>query len=117
VIIALVLWWKPSLLTRDPNGAFKRNAAAIQELVPAGESVPYLGNHYWASANPLLYYGERHLAASSGTADQAVRDARARPPHLLLVTRQRLPEVMREQAPYRVVVEGPGFVLLQLTDA
>jgi 4-amino-4-deoxy-L-arabinose transferase-like glycosyltransferase len=117
VIIALVLWWKPSLLTRDPNGAFKRNAAAIRALVPAGESVPYLGNHYWASANPLLYYGERHLAASSGTADQAVRDARARPPHVLLVTRQRLPEVMREQAPYRVVMEGPGFVLLQLTDA
>jgi 4-amino-4-deoxy-L-arabinose transferase-like glycosyltransferase len=117
VIIALVLWWKPSLLTRDPNGAFKRNAAAIRALVPAGESVPYLGNHYWASANPLLYYGERHLAASSGTADQAVRDARARPPHLLLVTRQRLPEVMREQSPYRVVMEGPGFVLLQLTDA
>ena len=117
VIIALVLWWKPSLLTRDPNGAFKRNAAVIQALVPAGESVPYLGNHYWASANPLLYYGERHLAASSGTADQAVRDARAHPPHLLLVTRQRLPEVMREQAPYRIVVEGPGFVLLQLTDA
>src|SRR5262245_59883987 len=115
VILALVLWWWPSLLTRDPNAAFKRNAATIQQLVPAGESVPYLGNHYWASANPLLYYGERHLAASSGTGDQAVRDARAHPPHLLLVTRQRLPDVIGHQVPYRVVVEGPGFALLQLT--
>ena len=116
VIVALVFWWRPSLLTRDPNAAFKRNAATIQALVPTGESVPYLGNHYWASANPLLYYGERHLAASSGTGDQAVRDARARPPHLLLVTRQRLPDVIGQQVPYRVVVEGPSFALLQLTD-
>ena len=115
VIIGLLLWWKPSVLTRDPNAAFKRNAAAIQALVPAGESVPYLGNHYWASANPLLYYGERRLATSSGTGDQAIRDARARPPHVLLVTRQRLPDVIGQQAPYRVVIEGPGFVLLQLT--
>jgi 4-amino-4-deoxy-L-arabinose transferase-like glycosyltransferase len=114
VIIALVLWWKPALLTRDPNAAYKRNAAAIQMLVPAGESVPYLGNHYWASANPLLYYGERHLAASSGTGDQAIRDARALPPHVLLVTRQRLPDVIGQQVPYRAVIEGPGFVLLQL---
>jgi 4-amino-4-deoxy-L-arabinose transferase-like glycosyltransferase len=116
VLIALVLWSKPSLLTRDPNAAFKRNAATIRELVPAGESVPYLGNHYWASANPLLYYAERHLAASSQTADQAVKDARAHPGHLLLVTRQRLPEVIAERALYRVVAEGPGFTLLQLTD-
>ena len=44
-------------MTRDANAAFKRNAATIQALAPAGESVPYLGNHYWASASPLLYYG------------------------------------------------------------
>jgi 4-amino-4-deoxy-L-arabinose transferase-like glycosyltransferase len=116
VIVAGLLWWKPSLLTRDPNAAFKRNATAIQALVPAGESVPYLGNHYWASANPLLYYAERHLAASSGTGDQAITDARARPPHLLLVTRQRLPDVIGQHVPYRVVVEGPGFALLQLAE-
>ena len=78
--------------------------------------MPYLGNHYWASANPLLYYAERHLAASSQTADQAINEARAHPGHLLLVTRQRLPEVIAERASYRVVAEGPGFTLLQLTD-
>jgi 4-amino-4-deoxy-L-arabinose transferase-like glycosyltransferase len=115
VIITLLLWWKPSLLTRDPNAAFKLNAATIQALVPPGESVPYLGNHYWASANPLLYYGERPLAASSATGDQAMRDARARPPHVLLVTRPRLSEVVDQHVPYRTVIEGPGFVLLQLT--
>ena len=116
VILALLLWWTPSLLTRDPNAAFKRNAATIQGLVPAGDSVPYLGDHYWASANPLLYYGERQLAASSGTGEQAIRDAQARPPHLLLVTRQRLADVTAQHVPYRVVVEGPGFTLLQLTE-
>ena len=115
VVVALLLWWQPSLLTRDPNAAFKRSGAAIRELVPVGESVPYLGNHYWASANPLLYYAERPLGASSGTGDQAIRDARAHPARLLLVTRQRLPEVISQGVPYRVVVEGPGWALLQLT--
>jgi hypothetical protein len=116
VVVALLLWWRPSLLTRDPNAAFKRSGPAIRELVPARESVPYLGNHYWASANPLLYYAERHLAASSGTGDQAIRDARAHPEHLLLVTRQRLPDVISQGVPYRVVVDGPGWTLLQLME-
>src|SRR5262249_4398509 len=116
VVVALLLWWRPSLLTRDPNAAFKRSGPEIRELVPAGESVPYLGNHYWAAANPLLYYAERPLAASSATGDQAIRDARAHPSRLLLVTRPRLPEVINQGVPYRVVVEGPGWALLQLTE-
>ncbi len=114
VAVALVFWWNPLLMTRDANAAFKRNAATIQALAPAGESVPYLGNHYWASASPLLYYGERHLAASSPSADEAVLAARRHGGRLLLVTRRRLPEVTALGAPQRVLLEGRDWVLLRV---
>jgi 4-amino-4-deoxy-L-arabinose transferase-like glycosyltransferase len=116
VVVALVFWWMPSLLTRDPNAAFKRNVATIQALAPAGESVPYLGNHYWASANPLLYYAERHLAASSRSGPEAIEAARRHGGRLLLVTRKRLPEVTAVGAAHRVVLEGRDWVILRLAD-
>lgn len=114
VAVALVFWWNPLLMTRDANAAFKRNGATIQALAPAGESVPYLGNHYWASASPLLYYGERHLAASSPSADEAVLAARRHGGRLLLVTRRRLGEVTALGAPQRVLLEGRDWVLLRI---
>jgi hypothetical protein len=106
VAVALLFWWSPSLLTRDANAAFKRNAVAIQAVAPAGESVPYLGNHYWASASPLLYYGERH--------DEAVQAARRHGGRLLLAARRRLPEVTALGVPQRVVLEGRDWVLLRV---
>jgi hypothetical protein len=114
VAVALLFWWNPALLTRDVNAAFKRNAAAIRELAPGGESVPYLGNHYWASASPLLYYAERHLAASSASGAEAVQAARRHRGRLLLVTRRRLPDVAAVGVPHRVVVEGRDWVLLRV---
>lgn len=115
--VALLYWTAPGLLTRDLNAAFKRNAATIRAEVPAGASLPYLGNHYWAVASPLLYYAERHLAPSSQTAARAVADARRHPARLLLVTHRRLPEVMAEPVGRRIVVEGPDWVLLRLEEA
>jgi 4-amino-4-deoxy-L-arabinose transferase-like glycosyltransferase len=112
--LALLFWWSPSLLTRDVNAAFKRNAATIQTLAPQGESVPYLGNHYWASASPLLYYGERHLAASGRSGSEAVEAARRHGGRLLLVTRQRLSEVTALGVPHRVLLEGRDWVLLRV---
>ena len=114
VAVALLFWWSPSLLTRDANAAFKRNAATIRELAPRGESVPYLGNHYWSSASPLLYYAERHLAASSPSGAEAVQAARRHRGRLLLVTRRRLPDVAAVGVPHRVVVEGRDWVLLRV---
>ena len=114
VAVALVFWWNPLLMTRDANAAFKRNAATIQALAPAGESVPYLGNHYWASASPLLYYGERHLAPSSPSAAEAVLAAQRHGGRLLLVTRRRLAEVTAVGAPQRVLLEGRDWVLLRV---
>jgi hypothetical protein len=114
VAVALVFWWNPLLLTRDANGVFKRYAATIQTLAPAGESVPYLGNHYWASATPLLYYAERHLAASSRSAAEAAEAARRHGGRLLLVTRRRLPEVTELGVPQRVLLEGRDWVLLRV---
>ena len=117
VVVALLFWWMPSLLTRDPNAAFKRNAATIQALAPAGESVPYLGNHYWASANPLLYYTERLLAASSRSGGEAIEAARRHGGRLLLVTRKRLPELAGLDAPRETVLEGRDWVLLRFAAA
>lgn len=117
VIVAFLFWWTPSLLTRDRNAAFKRNAGTIQALAPAGESVPYLGSHYWASANPLLYYGERHLAISSRSGAEAVEAARRHGGRLLLVTRKRLPELAGLDAPPEAVLEGRDWVLLHFTAA
>jgi 4-amino-4-deoxy-L-arabinose transferase-like glycosyltransferase len=112
--VAVGIWWNPMLLTRDANAAFKRNVGTIQALAPAGESVPYLGNHYWASASPLLYYAERHLAPSSRSAAEAVQAGRRHGGRLLLVTRRRLPEVTAVGAAHRVVVEGRDWVLLRV---
>jgi hypothetical protein len=111
VAVALLFWWSPSSLTRDANAAFKRNAAMIRSAAPRGESVPYLGNHYWASASPLLYYAERHLAPSSPSGAEAVAAARRHRGRLLLVTRRRLPDVAAVGAPHRVLLEGPDWVL------
>jgi 4-amino-4-deoxy-L-arabinose transferase-like glycosyltransferase len=116
VTVGLLFWWMPSLLTRDPNAAFKGNAGMIQALAPVGESVPYLGNHYWASANPLLYYTERHLAFSSRSGAEAIEATRRHGGRLLLVTRKRLPEVTAVGAAHQVVVEGPDWVMLRLAD-
>ena len=75
-VVALLFWWNPSLLTRDPNAVFKRNAATIQALAPAGEPVPYLGE-------PLLGDGEpppllRRSAASRPRARRPPRRSRRR---------------------------------------
>ncbi len=114
VAVALVFWVHPSLLTRDPNAAFKRNAGTIRELAPPGEPVPYLGNHYWATANPLLYYTERVQAPSSPSAAEALDAARRHGGHLLLVTRKRLGEVAAAGAATEVVLEGRDWVLLRI---
>ena len=117
VAIALLFWWNPSLLTRDHNAVFKRNAATIKALAPEGEPVPYLGNHYWATANPLLYYAERVQAPSSPSAREAVEAAQRHPGRLLMVTRRRLPELLAVDPPREVVLEGRDWVLLRLGGA
>ena len=114
VAVALAFWWNPALLTRDLNAAFKQNASAIQALAPPGESVPYLGSHYWVSASPLLYYGERHLADSAPSAREAVEAARQHGGRLLLVSRPRLPEVTALRVPQRVLLEGRDWLLLRV---
>ena len=70
----------------------------------------------WASANPLLYYAERHLAASSRSGAEAIEAARRHGGRLLLVTRKRLPEVAAVDTAHQVVVEGRDWVMLRLVD-
>jgi 4-amino-4-deoxy-L-arabinose transferase-like glycosyltransferase len=117
VVVGLLFWWNPALLTRDPNAVFKRNAPTIQTLAPAGEPVPYLGSHYWATANPLLYYAERVQAPSSPSAREAVEAARRPPGQLLMVTQRRLPELLAVDPTREVVLEGRDWVLLRLGGA
>ena len=100
-----------------PTPSSSGTRPTIQALAPAGEPVPYLGNHYWATANPLLYYAERVQAPSSPSAREAVEAARRHPGRLLLVTRRRLPELLAVDPPREVVLEGRDWVLLRLGGA
>ena len=117
VVVALVFWVHPSLLTRDPNAVFKRHAREIKAIAPAGERVPYLGSHYWATANPLLYYAERLQAPSSRSGAEAIEAARRHGGRLLLVTRKRLGEIAVTGTATEVVLEGRDWVLLRLAGA
>jgi 4-amino-4-deoxy-L-arabinose transferase-like glycosyltransferase len=110
--VALVLGVMPAWLTRDLNAPFKRGAASLRAAVPAHARLPYLGNHYWLVASPLLYYAERRLDRSSGSAEAALEAARGGPSGLLLCARPRLPEVMRLGVPTRTLLEGRGWALL-----
>jgi 4-amino-4-deoxy-L-arabinose transferase-like glycosyltransferase len=117
VAVALVLGMAPALLTRDLNAPFKRNAASLRAAIAADTGLPYLGNHYWLVASPLLYYAERRLDRSSRSAEAALGAARSGPSGLLLCTRARLPEVARLGVPTRTILEGRGWVLLAVDRA
>jgi 4-amino-4-deoxy-L-arabinose transferase-like glycosyltransferase len=115
--VALVLGLVPSWMTRDVNAPFKQHAAQLRAAIPAEARLPYLGNHYWQVASPLLYYAERRLDRSSGSAEAALEAARRGPSGLLLATRARLPEVTGLDLPTRTVLEGRTWVLLALDPA
>jgi hypothetical protein len=117
VAVALVLGLVPAWLTRDLNAPFKREAASLRAAIPATSRLAYLGNHYWLVASPLLYYAERRLDRSSGSAEAALEAARRGPSGLLLCARPRLPELMRLGVPTRTILEGRGWVLLALDRA
>ena len=119
---AALFTFHPASLTRDLNGAFKRNAGLIRELTPEPQErrpIPYHGDRYWEVANPLAYYAQRLLAApaASGAGDPrgALAAARAHPGRLLLCDRERLAEIEALGQPLRIVVDGPRWVLLEVS--
>jgi hypothetical protein len=66
---AIAFWVQPTLLTRDQNQLFKREAERLKRDIPAGTTVGYLGTRYWLIANPLLYYTDRTLTQLESAAE------------------------------------------------
>ena len=113
---AAVFAFSPATLTRDVNGAFKRNAGLIRERAPERLPIPYHGDgdRYWQFSNALEYYAERTLAPGEDDPRDALAAAREHPGRLLLCERERLAEVEAVGRPVRTVVEGPRWVLLEV---
>ena len=114
---AAVFAFSPATLTRDLNGAFKQNARLIRDRTPERLPIPYHGDpeRYWQFSNALEYYAERTLAPGAGDPRTALAAARDHPGRLLLCDRQRLAEVEALGPPVRTVVEGPRWVLLEIS--
>ena len=114
---AAVFAFSPATLTRDLNGAFKQNARLIRERAPEGRPIPYYGDpeRYWQFSNALEYYAERTLAPGESDPRGALASARDHPNRLLLCDRERLAEVEAAGRPTRTVVEGPRWVLLEVS--
>ena len=114
---AAVFAFSPTTLTRDLNGAFKQNAGLIRERAPEGRPIPYYGDRdrYWQFSNALEYYAERTLASGEDEPRDALAAAREHPGRLLLCDRERLAEVEAVGRPVRTVVDGPRWVLLEVS--
>lgn len=112
VAAAAVFWIRPEALAA-PGAAFFKTDAVIRDRVPDGEPITYLGTRadYWGLANPILYYADRRLEAPSESAAGALHAAAARRSGLILAQKSRLAEL--EGVGYRVILERPGWVLVQ----
>jgi 4-amino-4-deoxy-L-arabinose transferase-like glycosyltransferase len=110
---AVVFWVRPSLLSRNGTAVFKEDRQ-VRARVPEGEPIAFLATRYeWGLANPLLYYTERCLEAPRASAAEAVALARGRRSRLLMAERGRLAEL--GETGYSVVLEGSGWVLVELS--
>jgi hypothetical protein len=113
LVAAAILWIAPDLLARDPNASFERDAGRLRELVPADGPLAYWGRRYWRQANPLLYYADRALEQPAASPEAACRSAEERG-GLLFCDRDALPDIEHAAPGLRALLEGPGWMLLQL---
>ena len=97
LIVAIVFWVSPRLLTRDLNAAFKERASVFRSSISPDEGLTYFGDRYWEFANPLMYYAERTLEPTAPSARDAVDAARLSRSRMLLVDRSRLGELSGER--------------------
>jgi len=113
--VAALLWVHPSLLTRAGTTVFKTDRL-VKERVPEGEPLTYLGSRgqYWGLANPLLYYDERFLESPADSATEALARLRTRRSGLLVVERRRLAELGPATPGSRVLLDGGGFLVLDV---
>jgi hypothetical protein len=118
LLVAALYWLHPSALTRDQNAPFKRAAADIQRLIPAGLDVPRWGPFAWGFANPFVWYGRRGLALSGGESrDEVLAAARALPTPAFVTPRERLPALRDAGVAVRVLAELGDWVLVSPADA
>jgi 4-amino-4-deoxy-L-arabinose transferase-like glycosyltransferase len=113
VAIAAVYWIRPSALTRDQNAPFKRTAADVRRLIPEGSAVPRWGPFAWGFANPFVYYGRRHLAASGGESlEEVLEAARELPTPAFVTPRERLRAIGEAGVAVEVFAELGDWVLV-----
>jgi 4-amino-4-deoxy-L-arabinose transferase-like glycosyltransferase len=92
------------------------SARSPRYIFPIFPALAYLGSRgqYWGLANPLLYYDERFLESPADSATEALARLRTRRSGLLVVERRRLDELGPATPGSRVLLDGGGFLVLDV---
>jgi hypothetical protein len=114
LVTTLLFWLHPRTLTRDSNRMLKQNGSTFGEVLPAGVSVPYWGEQYWRIANPLLYYGERHLAEAAVSVGDALARAHDGPSGTLICDRAHLARLAAADPELEILLEHSGWAWVRV---
>jgi 4-amino-4-deoxy-L-arabinose transferase-like glycosyltransferase len=107
----IIMMISPDRIVRDENRILKAENAAVRNFVPELERLPYLGNHYWSIANPLMYYAERQLQPASSI-EGAITLAKSGSGYLVADSETVLE--IQHAAPCVVVINEQTWKLLRL---
>lgn len=112
VATALALMLFPESIVKDENKLLKAQNLLVRNAVPELEPMPYVGNHYWSIANPLMYYAERQLQPAAESIEKAVTFARGGSKYLI-ADADRVSEVQRA-ASCEIIFSEQNWKLLRL---
>lgn len=109
---SIIMVVHPELILKDENKLLKANSSVVRNSVPELEKLPYVGNHYWSVANPLMYYTERQLQHESKSIDDAIQSAQ-RGSGYLIVDSDRVSEIQKVAAS-EIIFSEQDWKLLRL---
>lgn len=101
---SIIMVVHPELILKDENKLLKANRSVVRNSVPELEQLPYVGNHYWSVANPLMYYTERQLQPESKSTDDAIKSVQ-RGSGYLIADSDRVSEIQNDVACQIVLTE------------